>query len=258
MKLFKRWQRNKNGDEANTTIVPQEDMPYTSSVQDAPVTTTQTNTINTTPPRVEINLAHTTAFTAPLNPAQKRKQKQELFRAINQCKELLRDPFLRESEMQALYRNGAAFQLMQSESMLLHSLPTLLPNLSAQQHTQIENFEFSLELLQEKKAQLDTTLPPFLVKEEKLKTDIQAFTKAVKETQTRHKLSPDWDGKKPALMNLGDILQERRNQYNQEEEQLNTRMQKLYAMHAEFYQAFALFCEEIVPQLEAEFGAAMH
>ncbi len=255
MKLFKRWQHNKNDNETNTTILPQGDVPYTNSMQDTPVIAMQENTINTTPPSVAINPTHTAAFAAPLTPAQKRKQKQALFRAINQCKELLREPFLRESEMQTLYRNGAAFQLLQSEGTLLHALPSLLPNLSMQQHTQIENFEFSLELLQEKKTQLDTMLPPFLAKEETLKTDIQAFTKAVKETQTRHKLSPDWDGKKPALMSLGDILQERRNLYNQEEEQLNSKMQKLYAMHAEFYQAFGLFCEEIVPLLEAEFRA---
>ncbi len=192
---------------------------------------------------------------AARTPTNKKKQKQQLFRALNTSKELLREPFLHAPEMQALYRNGTAFQLLQSESNLLSTLPDLLPNLSTQQHIQIENLELSIELLQEKKAEIDLLLPTFLATESKLKADIQAFTKAVKETQSKHKLSPDWDGKKPALMNLGDLLQERREAYNQEEEKLTAKTEKLYALHAEFYQEFSLFCEGVIPLLEEAFQA---
>ncbi len=183
----------------------------------------------------------------------RKTQKQQLFRAITACKELLHEPMLREQEMQLLYRNGTAYQLLQTETQLLEALPTLLPNLSHHQQIQLENFALSLELLDEKKAELDTLLPPFLTRETALKADIQAFTKAVNETQAKHKLSPDWGGKKPALMRLGAQLQERREAYNKDEAQLNTKTEKLYALHAEFYQEFSLFCEDMLPLLEAAF-----
>ncbi len=192
----------------------------------------------------------------PLSPTARKQKKQQLFRAINACKELLREPMLRAQEMQLLYRNGEAYQLLQSETRLLAALPALLPDISAHQQNQMENFELSLELLDEKKAELDALLPPFLTRENALKADIQAFTKAVNEAQSKHKLSPDWDGKKPTLMRLGAQLQERREAYNKDEERLNTKTEKLYALHAEFYQEFSLFCEELLPLLEAEFKAA--
>ncbi|MFI3170512.1 MAG: hypothetical protein R3Y06_11250 [Faecalibacterium sp.] len=275
MNIFKRLSRTRTKDTPEETETPQitdTGIASTSIHQTAlvPPSATPQNaqveqTISSTPSEAQITTdtdrsptngnAALASGEATRTPANKKKQKQQLFRALNTSKELLREPFLRAPEMQALYRNGAAFQLLQSESKLLSDLPNLLPNLNAQQHIQIENLELSIELLQEKKAEIDLLLPPFLAKESKLKTDIQAFTKAVKETQSKHKLSPDWDGKKPALMNLGDLLQERREAYNQEEEKLTAKTEKLYALHAEFYQEFSLFCEGVIPLLEEVFQA---
>lgn len=236
------------------TLVAPTDMPLNTQAEQransVPNETQSAVSTNRSPTKSKLALATEEVARTPTN---KKKQKQQLFRALNNSKELLREPFLRAPEMQALYRNGAAFQLLQSESNLLDTLPDLLPNLSAQQHIQIENLDLAIELLQEKKAEIDLLLPPFLAKESKLKADIQAFTKAVKETQSKHKLSPDWDGKKPALMNLGALLQERREAYNLEEEKLTAKTEKLYALHAEFYQEFSLFCEGVLPLLEEAF-----
>ncbi len=62
-----------------------------------------------------------------------------------------------------------------------------------------------------------------------LSAEILKYAELAKQLGDRYKLSPDWEGKKPKMIALGQALNEKRAQYLSDEQDMEVRTMKLYS-----------------------------
>ncbi|OON97963.1 MAG: hypothetical protein ATN32_00625 [Candidatus Epulonipiscium fishelsonii] len=76
--------------------------------------------------------------------------------------------------------------------------------------------------------QLTPTIQELLPIAASLKAEIIEFTNVVNQIQSQNKMSPDWNGKKPQLMQLRQQLVKKREQFIIDEENVNATILKVY------------------------------
>lgn len=83
-----------------------------------------------------------------------------------------------------------------------------------------------------------------------LSTEIINYTNAVNSVRAKNRLSVDWNGKKPALMSLGNQLNSKRSDFLNQEKELNNKIIQLYSTYNTAHNFFKLHCYDIIEILE--------
>lgn len=83
-----------------------------------------------------------------------------------------------------------------------------------------------------------------------LSTEIINYTNAVNSVRAKNRLSVDWNGKKPALMNMGNQLNSKRSEFLNQEKEINSQINELYETYSSAHNLFKLHCLEIIDILE--------
>ncbi len=112
-----------------------------------------------------------------------------------------------------------------------------------------EIFTLELQLYKDKKSEIDALLPDFQKTEKALSDDILNFSAIVKEIKSKYKLSPDWNGKKPALMKHSAELNIRKQKYIEDENILLLQYAKLYPHAQKINTEYSSFCKLCLPTL---------
>ncbi|MFI3172078.1 MAG: hypothetical protein R3Y58_06915 [Eubacteriales bacterium] len=87
-------------------------------------------------------------------------------------------------------------------------------------------------------SQLETVRAP-------LANEIINFTNIVREVGERYKLSPNWEGKKPVLIEKQKELEKRKDEYEKNEKQLDRCFVAFYKEYKAFDQEFRELCKRI-------------
>lgn len=79
-----------------------------------------------------------------------------------------------------------------------------------------------------------------------LLTEIINFGKAIKEVGERYKLSPNWEGKKPILIEKQKELEARKKEYEKMESQLNTCFLAFYQEYEVLDKDIRVYCNQFI------------
>ncbi len=90
--------------------------------------------------------------------------------------------------------------------------------------------------------QFDEQISQLLAAEDNLSAEIVKYTNIVNEMAAKYKLSPDWGGKKPQMINLGQQLNQKRNALLEQEATLE---QKARSIYEEFAISYDLFYQNV-------------
>lgn len=92
-----------------------------------------------------------------------------------------------------------------------------------------------LTIIISRKAELDTVAHQLEKMRITLTEEILNFTTIVQEMSNRYKLSPNWEGKKPVLIEKQKELEKRKSEYEKNEQQLDECLIAFYKEYTRFY-----------------------
>ncbi len=146
-----------------------------------------------------------------------------------------------------------AFQYISDEIESLNAFQQYLPEIYEESYTEIFDFyKLRMDFVDIKNLHDKLLLDAHTFNETaiKLTDDINKYSIAVSETKAKNRLSVDWNGKKQPLMSMGQQLKNKREKFLEEEEKMNTEIQRLYIKYPELHTVFRNNCRFFVNELD--------
>lgn len=169
---------------------------------------------------------------------------------ISLCKKMATTTFSTHSMDYENYNLHEELLDLEHQRNILQYTQKFADALTTEETIQIQELIYSLTELAKEKINIDTFLTDFLTLESTLKTDIESYSLAITEASTKHKISPDWNGKKQPLIKVGVQLTKRRDEFVKQEILINQKITKLYERYSIIYEEFQLLIPILIPLLE--------
>lgn len=148
------------------------------------------------------------------------------------------------------YIESQDFTELTDKMNVLSLIREIAPEMYEVSDLPIAEIAIAVKEVREQWLSIDAQVEEIKIEGDALREEIFNFAAAVNELKTKHKLSHDWDGKKPAMMNLQLKLNERREKYMKKEEKVELKLKELYEDYAEIYDAFISCCPCLIEVLE--------
>lgn len=180
------------------------------------------------------------------------KGREELVKAKTSCQIIAKKKFDSKAKSFDEYIESQDFKELPLKSEVLGLIREMAPEAYQTSDLPITEIGIAVQELLGDWSELEEEVK--VLKEEGgvLRTDIHQFAATISELKNKYKLSPDWEGKKPAMMTYQSKLKERREEYLRKEKQVEEQLKVLYEDYAEVYDAFASCCGFMEEVLEVK------
>lgn len=165
-------------------------------------------------------------------------ERELLLKAKNDCQIVADYKLVRQGKEFEEYIGTEDFQYLEVKYSILQLLKSVAPELYETEGVWLSELYVALEQVQRKYNQIEKLAEPLDKEGRELKADIIKFSNAVTEMKSKHKLSPDWEGKKQSMMNLQNQLTHRRSEYTKKEGQIEQKIDDLYKEYATVHGRF--------------------